>query len=363
MAIVTDWLSSKCAYRAWTGNATAAIMVLLEEMDLSGVNVAVPVNVCPSVVQAVWYSGNRPYYIDIEEDTMGMCPKILERHINKLSAVIAVHMYGSVFDIKSIAAICRKHKKILIEDCAQALGAHIGGQPVGTFGDAAVFSFGAGKIVDLGVGGAAVSHNALLIRRVRQRVASMREWSKDAEKAISEFSGMHTSIYNNFYPVKVRLHYEMLRKNALRIKDVYLFQAPCNLEDRVSASLMALDANLDLRKERALYFKDIFEKNEIEFHWPKEGGVFWRFNLFLDEVRDRLLHSLLSEGFKVSSWYPRVDIFMEAKVDDNDYSVAEKVAGRILNLWVNSEVDDQYVEAIAQRIIELKDYACNHTST
>lgn len=353
MAIVTHWLnkysSNNCV---WLGNGTLAIILLLQESGLHGRRIAVPVNVCPNVVQAIWYSGNYPHYVDIEDDRLGISPEALEQEIEKVSAVVAVHAYGSVCNIKSIVQICRRHNKFLIEDCAQALGAHIDGQPVGTFGDAAVFSFGSGKIVDLKYGGAAVSNDASLIQRVKSFVVTLPDFSEEFKLTISDISALHTFMYNRFYPNRVQRYSNLLRSAALDAKSAYLFRAPDDLPEKVSDSLKTLDVNLSLRLKRALRFRELFENAGLMFHWPEDGGIFWRFNLFLKSGRDNLLRTLLAEGFKVSSWYPRIDLFMDAVNTNQKFPVADRIGNEILNLWVNSEVDDNYVEQISSRIIE-----------
>src|SRR5450432_913704 len=70
---------------------------------------------------AISYVGAKPVYVDIDDSTMNLNPKLIERAItSKTKAVMPVHLYGQPFDIDSILAICKKHKLPLVEDAAQS---------------------------------------------------------------------------------------------------------------------------------------------------------------------------------------------------------------------------------------------------
>jgi len=354
MAIVSEKLldggPENCTF---LGNGTLALSLLLKESGIKNKAVAVPVNVCPNVIQAISYSENYPHYIDIEPDNLGMSAVELKKEIDAVSAVIAVHAYGVVCDIKPIAEICKNSGKLLIEDCAQALGAHLEKQPVGSFGDVAVFSFGAGKIVDLKRGGAVISDDALLISRLDSYNSTFPEFSPEQEIMISDFSSLHTFFYNNFYPFRENRYSKLLHNASKMAEEGYRFRVPNDLKVGVDQALGLLDENLLKRKNRAEQFKKIFEGEGIGFHWPKPGSVFWRFNLFISRGRNELLRTLLKEGFKVSSWYPRIDRFMGMQSHRTDFSMADQIGSSILNLWVNEEVNDFYVEEIGCRILEI----------
>ena len=70
---------------------------------------------------AISYVGATPVYVDVDDVTMNLDPKLLERAITKKTkAVMPVHLYGQPFDLDPILAICKKHKLPLVEDTAQA---------------------------------------------------------------------------------------------------------------------------------------------------------------------------------------------------------------------------------------------------
>ena len=91
---------------------------------------------------AVWRTGAKPVFVDIEPDTYNIDPAKLEAAITpRTKVVIPVHLYGQAAAMDAINAITRKHGLKVLEDAAQAIGATDNGRPVGTLGDAGAFSF------------------------------------------------------------------------------------------------------------------------------------------------------------------------------------------------------------------------------
>src|SRR5476651_243844 len=118
---------------------------------------------------AISYVGAKPVYVDVDDATMNLDPKLIERAITpKTKAVMPVHLYGQPFDIDPILAICKKHKLPLVEDAAQAHAAKYKGKSIGTFGEISCFSFYPGKNLGAaGEGGALVTNNAEFAKRAR----------------------------------------------------------------------------------------------------------------------------------------------------------------------------------------------------
>ena len=118
---------------------------------------------------AISYVGAKPVYVDVDDATFNLDPKLVERAITpRTKAVMPVHLYGHPFDVDPILAICRKHKLPLVEDAAQAHGAKYKGKTVGTFGEISCFSFYPGKNLGAcGEGGALVTNNAAFAKRAR----------------------------------------------------------------------------------------------------------------------------------------------------------------------------------------------------
>lgn len=112
--------------------------------------------------------GAKLKWADIDEKTLNVNFNTIKKQITKKTkAIIVVHLYGLPVDLKKIINYAKKKKIIVIEDCAQALGASIGNKKVGTFGDMAIFSFHSNKIITtLGEGGMLVVNNKSLDKNV-----------------------------------------------------------------------------------------------------------------------------------------------------------------------------------------------------
>jgi dTDP-4-amino-4,6-dideoxygalactose transaminase len=118
---------------------------------------------------AISYVGAKPVFVDVDDATFNLDPKLLERAITpRTKAVMPVHLYGHPFDVDPILAICKQHKLPLVEDTAQSHGAKYKGQTAGTFGDISCFSFYPGKNLGAcGEGGALLTNSDAFDKRAR----------------------------------------------------------------------------------------------------------------------------------------------------------------------------------------------------
>ncbi len=117
---------------------------------------------------AILYQGAVPVPVDSEPDTLNIDPALIEAKItSRTKAIMVVHIYGHPVDMGPVMEIARKHNLLVIEDAAEAHGAEYNGQRVGSFGDAACFSFYANKIITTGEGGMVTTNNPELAARMR----------------------------------------------------------------------------------------------------------------------------------------------------------------------------------------------------
>lgn len=118
-------------------------------------------------------AGLKVVFADVDPATFNLDPASLERALTPATrAVVPTHIYGLPCDMDEILAIARKRGLAVVEDCAHALGASYKGQPVGTFGDAALYSFQVLKPLNTCGGGLAFTRAAALGARLRDLVAS-----------------------------------------------------------------------------------------------------------------------------------------------------------------------------------------------
>ncbi len=121
-----------------------------------------------ATVEAIYDLGAKPIIIGID-NTLNMCPKQLSESIGpKTKAIIPVHMLGVPAKMKEIIAIGKKNKIPIIEDACEAVGAKYDGRFVGTLCQYGIFSFDFGKNITTGEGGAILSKNKRLDKKVRE---------------------------------------------------------------------------------------------------------------------------------------------------------------------------------------------------
>ena len=130
----------------------------------------------PTTVNPILQNQAVPVFVDVEMATYIPTVAAIEAAITpKTRAVMIAHTMGIPFDAKAVAELCRKHGLWLVEDCCDALGSTLHGQPVGTFGDLATVSFYPAHQITMGEGGAVLVEDELLARIAR----SFRDWGRD----------------------------------------------------------------------------------------------------------------------------------------------------------------------------------------
>ena len=157
-------------YCIGVGNGLDALMLSLKALGIGdGDEVIVPSNTYIATALAVTYVGATPVFVEPDIRTFNINPELIEAALTeKTKAIIPVHLYGQACDMNPIMRIAKKHRLVVVEDCAQAHGATYKGQKVGSFGDAAGFSFYPGKNLGaLGDAGAVVTKNEELAKKVR----------------------------------------------------------------------------------------------------------------------------------------------------------------------------------------------------
>lgn len=152
------------------GNGLDALMLALKALGVgAGDEVLVPSNTYIATALAVTYTGATPVFVEPDIRTYNIDPMRLEAALTeRTKAVMPVHLYGQSCDMGPIMAFAKKHDLYVVEDCAQAHGATYNGRKIGTFGDAAGFSFYPGKNLGaLGDAGATVTNNKTLADKIR----------------------------------------------------------------------------------------------------------------------------------------------------------------------------------------------------
>ncbi|HET9959619.1 MAG TPA: DegT/DnrJ/EryC1/StrS family aminotransferase [Polyangiaceae bacterium] len=130
-----------------------------------------------ATVSAIDYTGAKPVFVDIANDSVTIDPSKIEQAITpKTKAILPVHLHGCPADMDPILEIAKKHNLIVIEDAAQAHGAEYKGRRCGSMGALGCFSFYPGKNLGAyGEGGAITTSNAEYAKTLRK----LRDWGSD----------------------------------------------------------------------------------------------------------------------------------------------------------------------------------------
>jgi O-antigen biosynthesis protein WbqV len=183
-------------------NGTMALELALRSLGIgAGHEVIIPARSFFATASCVIAVGAEPVFADIDPVSQNICPNSVARMIGpRTKAIICVHLSGWPCDAGSLQALCAEHQLLLIEDCAQAHGAAIGGRRVGSFGHAAAFSFCTDKIMSTaGEGGMLVTSD----RDTWLSAWSYKDHGKSHEKVASgrascAFRYLHDSFGSNF---------------------------------------------------------------------------------------------------------------------------------------------------------------------
>lgn len=131
-----------------------------------------------SSANCILYEGAVPRFVDIEEDSLGPDPDLVAAAASRATrAVLPVHVFGRPCRIVAIEETARQNGWRIIEDSCEGLGSSVGGRPLGSFGDVAVFAFYPNKQITTGEGGLAVTDDAAIADLLR----SLRNQGRDTD--------------------------------------------------------------------------------------------------------------------------------------------------------------------------------------
>ena len=139
-----------------TSSGTTALHIALKCVDIGpGDEVLVPAFTFIATATSILHANAIPVFVDIDPETLNIDPNDIENRISdKTKAIIIVHIAGNPCEIDEVWKIANKYNLIVIEDCAQALGAEYKNRKVGTFGHISILSFYPTKTITTGEGGA-----------------------------------------------------------------------------------------------------------------------------------------------------------------------------------------------------------------
>lgn len=301
-----------------TGSGTAALELIFRALPIKpGDEVIVAANSYIATALAASAVGAKVVFVDCDPRTYNMNPDKLETAITSRTKAVAVtHLYGQPADMDRIVTITRAHGLLLVEDACQSHGARYGGKRVGTFGDAAAFSFYPGK--NLGAygdaGAIATNDNAFA-----EKCEILREYGQ-TEKYVHVTKGTNSRL-------------DALQAAILRVQLKHLS-----------------DWNGSRRRAATMY-SELLSDTPVSppYIQPNTEHVFHVYAVEV-ENRDQLRDYMHSRGISTNIHYPipihLQQAYSELEHTRGDFPVAEAAADRLISLPLYPELKHDQIEEV-----------------
>jgi perosamine synthetase len=348
----TNWISSLGSYitrfeetvAKWCGvphgvacsSCTTGLHLALVALGIgSGDEVIVPDFTLIVSANTVIQAGARPVLVDADPKTWCIDPSKIEEKIGpRTRAIMPVHMYGHPCDMTAIMEIARRRGLLVVEDCAEAHGARIEGRMVGSFGDAACFSFYGNKILTTGEGGMVLCSDAELAGKMRL----LRNQAFDHPRFV------HREIGFNY-----------------RLTNV---QAAIGLAQAERA-----DEKVAKKREIARWYAEAFaDVEDVDLPWEAPGAtnVYWMYGVKLGDSfhrgRDGVMARMKEKGVETRAFFcpiHRQPVFSrsDSRFPDvsGEYPVSDDLWKRGLYLPSGLGVTRSQVEEVVSKLAECRD--------
>ena len=253
-------------------NGTNALHLSLKTLNIGiGDEVIIPNITFAACANAVIQTGAKPVFCEIDSNSWCIKPSEIESLINKRTkAIMIVHLYGQVADIDNIKKITSKYGLYLIEDCAEAIGSRLNGNPVGIFGDVATFSFFGNKTISTGEGGMVLFKNDDFAKKGR----ILRDHGMNPDiKYWHDYAGFNYRLTN--------------LQAALGLAQLERFETIVNKKILIS----------DWYKSQLENCKEIY-KAPVDYEFVKHSN--WLFTVILNKNldKDKVIKNLLENGIE-----------------------------------------------------------------
>lgn len=313
-------------YCVGVGNGLDSLFLALKALGIKrGDEVIVPSNTYIATALAVTYVGATPVFVEPDINTFNIDSSLIENAItSKTRAIMPVHLYGQPCDMDSIINVAKKYNLYIVEDCAQAHGARYKGKVVGSFGDAAGFSFYPGKNLGaLGDAGASVTDNEEIAKKIRAL-------------------GNYGSDYK---------YHHILQGNNSRLDEL---QAAF-----LSAKLPRLDEiNCQRREIAKKYLEGISNPNIILPTVPDYAEPVWHIFGIRCRNRDKLEKWLNNSGIGTNKHYPipmhLQECYAGLGFKKGDFPIAEEISQTELSLPLYYGMTEEEIKYVIDRVNEFK---------
>lgn len=317
-------------YAVVLNSGTSALHSILLAYGIGeGDEVIVPSFTFIATSNAAKFVGAKPIFADIEEETMGLDPKDVEKKITKKTkAILPIHFGGCPCKIMELREIADKHDLILIEDAAEAMGAYVGKNKIGTIGDAAILSFCQNKIITTGEGGAVVTDSD----EIYQKLLLIRSHGRLED--------------GNYFDPESLFDYIDLGYN-FRMSNLTAALGLSQIEK--------IEKNIAKRVENSNYLTKLLEeKTKIKtIKTPENYKNVYQLYSCIAEDRDELLNYLNKNNISAKVYFDPVheSKYYKDKLNyDVHLPISEAISKKIITLPMFPELKKEEIEYIAETI-------------
>lgn len=356
----------------------SSLYAILASLDLQATDeVLLQSFTCVAVADPILWAGVRPVYVDCNPETFTMDPDDLERKITHRSKVLIVqHTFGQPAEMNRLMEMAQEHGLFVIEDCAHALGGQYHGKALGSFGQAAFFSFGRDKVISSVFGGMAVVRKPWVKQRVREHqkklVHPSRVWIfqqlahpivMSFAKATYDWMGLGKVL------IEIAKRTHLISRAVLPLekrggKPGFVdYHMPNALALLVIRQLKKLDRFNDHRARIAkVYQEGLRDIVNLKMEGEYKDRVWLRFSVILEtcDRRDQLARVAKSHGILLGDWYdvPVAPSGVQPSVIQyvpGSCPTAERLAQTVINLptHIGISIED------AKRIISVIKDVCH----
>jgi len=311
-----------------------ALYVALQALNLErGDEVLVPAYTCPVVFEVILRLGLKPVFVDADSQTYNIDPELLPKAItSKTKVVIPVHLFGRPCNMDPIVEIAEKNSLYIIEDAAQAIGAEYKREKIGTFGDLAIFSFGPGKVITSGSGGAVALNNSDTEAAIVENYEKLPPPSfSNVMQLARNIIGLYVFSNRYAYPFaqsSVSRELEETDKSIIEniltlssygshcssLNETIVLEKMPNVSGAIASyQLEKIDTIIQRRKENSVtIFDEITKRNLAKISIPPQdpnlNDIYTRCVVKTKRLNvDLLIHNLMKEGIEVRRPYKYLD--------------------------------------------------------
>lgn len=305
-------------------SGTDALYLALAALDVGvGHEVILPSFTFIATALCVSYTGAKPVFVDIEEDTCNLDPEALEKAITlKTKVIMPVHIYGQAANMEEILATAKRRDIAVIEDACQAHGAYYQGQRIGSLGEVGCFSFYPTKSLGaFGDGGMIVTRDP----KIHEMALMLRDYGRKGR-----------------YEHKIKGYNSRLDT----VQAVIL-----------SAKLKYLDEWNKMRNDNAMYYCDLLKDvNGVKIPTIKQdrAHVFQTFAVRIKNNRNKVCEEMKKAGIGVLIHYPIPLHLQEAYQDlgykKGDFPVSELISDEVLSLPMFPHMTEEQIEHVCETL-------------